>query len=467
VAVLAPDLVYTDGAFHGDRALAYSAETGRIERIGPIAEVSDVVTRLPGRALLPGFVNAHSHAFQRLIRGRTQWRVPGAAHADFWSWRSAMYHAVIDLEPEDVSAVSRFCFVEMLRAGYTAVGEFHYLHRDPRGDAYADASELARRVVAAAEDVGIRIRLLHVAYVTGGIGEPLLPEQRRFATPSLDGFMADVAALAAWSAQRPLVEIGVAPHSVRAVPADWLAPIHTFARDHDLPLHIHASEQPAEVSACAAAYARRPIELLAEHGLLDERTTIVHGTHVTPREIALLAAAAAVCACPTTERDLGDGFLAAEELRAAGVRIALGSDSQTIIDPLEEMRLLEYHERLRKLRRVVLAGDAHDGQGGVQVRIETAPVLLEMATRAGARSLRLDTGELVAGAGADFVAVDLTHPALEGWNAYTLPAMLALCAPPDVITDVWVAGVQRIGQRRHAAEEEAATAFREISRRLA
>jgi formimidoylglutamate deiminase len=349
----------------------------------------------------------------------------------------------------------------MLRAGYTSVGEFHYLHADPRGAPYADPNELAKRVIAAAEDVGIRIRLIDAAYATGGIGQPLAPPQRRFATHDRDRWLEQVARLGDWAARGRLASVGVAAHSVRAVPADWLAPIHAFACAHDLPFHSHASEQPAEVVACEAAYGLRPVELLAERGVLDGRTTLVHATHISAREVSLLGIAATVCACPTTERDLGDGFLQADALVSAGARIAIGSDSQTVIDPLEEIRLIEYHERLRTLRRVVLAERGEHG------RADVAPRLLSMGTVAGARSLRLEAGDIADGALADLIAIDLDHPALAGWTPASLPALLALSAPAEVVTDVWVGGVQRIADRRHAAEDSAAAAFTACARRLA
>src|SRR5690606_28801549 len=234
--ILVPDLLYDGGVFRRGVGLEIDAASGRIARVAGARELErgarargDVVETLSGRALVPGFVNAHSHAFQRLIRGRTQWRPAGEPEADFWSWREAMYGAALSLAPDDVYHASRFCFLEMLRAGFTSVGEFHYLHRDPAGDPYADPNELALRVVAAAEDVGIRIALLNVCYAAGGIGRPLEPQQRRFATPDLDAFLAETEQLAQRYADHALVTVGVAPHSVRAVPRAWLAPLRRWA----------------------------------------------------------------------------------------------------------------------------------------------------------------------------------------------------------------------------------------------
>ncbi|HEY8470101.1 MAG TPA: formimidoylglutamate deiminase [Longimicrobiales bacterium] len=466
--VLIPDLVYENGAFRRGLALEVDAASGCIARVEDAGELEraarvrgDVVETLPGRALVPGFVNAHSHAFQRLIRGRTQWRPAAEPEADFWSWREAMYAAALSLSPDDVYHASRFCFLEMLRAGFTSVGEFHYLHRDPAGQAYADPNELAARVIAAAQDVGIRIALLNTCYAAGGIGRPLEPAQRRFATPDLDTFLADTAELADRYAGNPLITVGVAPHSVRAVPRAWLAPLRRWAAERDAAFHIHVAEQPAEVEACRAAYGLRPVELLAEEGVVDEGLTAIHATHLAPDEVALLGdARATVCACPTTERDLGDGFLPGAELLAAGARVALGSDSHTIIDPFEEMRLVEYHERLRRLRRVVLAVPGTDG------RLEVAPLLLELATESGARALRIDAGRLAPGALADIVAIDLEHPALAGWNDDSLAALLALCAPAAVVSDVWVGGARRVQQRRHVLDDDAAATFRRVAARM-
>lgn len=463
--ILVPDLLYRAGRFEPGLALELDPGSGRIARVGAAEELTagDVaIERLPGRALLPGFVNAHSHAFQRLIRGRTQWRPLERPTADFWSWREAMYAAALSLTPDEVQDASRFCFLEMLKAGWTSVGEFHYLHNDPDGAPYADPAELAARVVEAAREVGIRIALLRVAYATGGIGRPLAREQRRFATPDLDRFLADTDALAGRYAETPGVSVGVAPHSVRAVPREWLGPLHRWAGERDVPCHIHASEQPAEVAACLDAYGLRPVQLLEAEGVLDARLTLVHATHLAAEETAQIGdAGAAVCACPTTERDLGDGFLPGAALLDAGAAIVLGTDSHTVIDPFEEMRLVEYHERLQRLRRVVLAVPEGEGRLGV------APLLLEMGSPAGARSLGLDAGRLEEGALADVVGVDLEHPVVAGWTPATLPAMLTLSASAAVVRDVWVGGVRRVEDGKHALDGAAVGAFRRVAGRLA
>lgn len=461
--LLLPDLVWRGGAFHEGEAVDVDPSTGRIRAVieaHDVGRTTDRPLRLPKRALLPGFVNGHSHAFQRLLRGHAQGR--GAeGNADFWSWRDAMYSVALGLSPEDVYDASRFCFIEMMRAGYTSVGEFHYLHRDEQGRAYHDPTELARRVISAAEDAGMRICLLNVAYAAGGIRRPLEATQRRFATPDLEHFLLETADLAEAMTLRPLVSVGLAPHSIRAVPRSWLPSLHSLAYGMDLPIHMHVSEQPAEVAACLDAWGQRPVEILADYGMLDSLFTAVHATHLTFREIEMLALPGpVVCACPTTERDLGDGFLAAAELHEAGATIALGSDSQIVIAPLEEMRLIEYHERLRKQKRVVLTGQGPEGTH------EVGPALIAMGTAAGARSLRIDAGRIEPGALADLVAVDLDHLALVGWTRTTLAALLSLAAPADVVSDVWVSGVHRVEGRYHPQEMDAAVAFRRVARRF-
>lgn len=468
MTTLVPELLWRDGRFEAGLAVVLNPETGHIHALVPATDVSDDALHLPARALLPGFVNAHSHAFQRLLRGRAQWRPIGQPHADFWSWREAMYGVAGALEPAEVEVVARFCFVEMLRAGWTAVGEFHYLHMRPDGAPYAEPNELALRVLAAARSAGIRIRLLNVCYATGAIGAPLAAEQRRFAAPTREAFLERTAGLLAAVSQEGggqgggghgLVTVGVAAHSVRAVPRAWLGELAAWARARGVPLHAHAAEQPAEVAACLAAYGLRPVALLDAEGALGPDTTVVHATHLEQAEIqALAASGGTVCACPTTERDLGDGILPAAELLAAGVPLALGTDSQTVIDPFDEMRSLEYHERLRSMRRVVLARADQD-------RLASAPALLEAASAGGARALGLDAGRIEPGALADLVSVDLEHRALAGWSADTLAPLLALSGPLDAVRDVWVGGERRVVDGAHALEAESAAAYRDVALR--
>lgn len=449
---LVPELLWQDGRFVRDRAVVLDGD--RITAVIAAEQAGADAQRLERRALLPGFVNTHSHAFQRAIRGRTQWRPVHDRSADFWSWREEMYGAALLLSPDQVEAVSAFCFLEMLRAGYTTVGEFHYLHNRRSGAPYDDPTELAQRVLGAARAVGIRIVLLHVAYVTSGIDQPLRPEQRRFATPRLDEYLAVLDRLRTVTADDPLATVGAAPHSIRAVPRAWLREIARYAADEDLPLHMHVSEQPAEVDASLSVFGLRPVELLEQDGLLDARLTAVHATHLTPAEVSALGRAqVTVCACPTTERDLGDGFLQGAELLEAGARIAIGTDSQSIIDPFEEVRLIEYHERLRRLRRIVLLPRGADGDA------DAGPLLLDIGTRAGADALQIDAGRIAPGAAADLVAVDLDHIVLAGADERTLAVHLALGGRADCVRDVWVGGVQRIRDGAHADEARLRAGF--------
>ena len=277
---------------------------------------------------LPGFVNAHSHAFQRALRGRVEHVDPDHPHDDFWTWREAMYQAANAIDPDGAYEVALQLYREMVAAGYTAVGEFHYPHHQPGGEPYPDPNAMAKATAAAARDAGIEIVMLMTAYARAGQGLPPTPGQRRFCDPDVASYLARVDALASE------MRVGLAPHSVRAVPRDWLEEITAYAASSGMVVHIHANEQRREIDESLAEYGLRPIELLAEIGLLGPRATVIHATHVSERELELLASSGAtVCACPTTEANLGDGFLPALELMQHGVPICIGTDSNTIIDP--------------------------------------------------------------------------------------------------------------------------------------
>jgi formimidoylglutamate deiminase len=309
---------------------------------------------------LPALATAHSHAFQRALRGDAQRASPDAPAGadDFWSWRTAMYRLADALTPESIHAVSLVAYRELHRAGVRTVGEFHYVHHQPGGAPYADRTVLADAVIQAARDAGLRVALLRVVYARAGAGRPPEGAQRRFSDADLDRALADVDTLRARWAGDPAVRIGVAPHSVRAVPPEWLRPIAEHAARHALPLHMHVAEQPAEIAACLAETGRRPVELLADHGVLGPRFVAVHATHLAAHEPQLLAAAGAfVCLCPTTERDLGDGLPDVGALHAAGVRLCAGIDSHVMTSPLEDLRGIELGERLRTGRRVTFRAE--------------------------------------------------------------------------------------------------------------
>ena len=431
-----PDLVYIDGQFQSDRAVECDSD-GKITRIVESKDAINAV-RLQGRALLPGMVNAHSHAFQRVIRGRTEHRSQHTTDS-FWTWREQMYSAANRLEPEDIYDVSRMAFLEMALTGITAVGEFHYIHHQRDGSAYSDPNLLEREVIRAARDVGIRIALLRVAYARSGYQTEVNPLQVRFIEDS-DVYLQRLEQLLdAPELGDGMAWIGVAPHSVRAVPLDYLKTIVAFANKRELPVHMHVAEQPAEVSACIQEYGRSPVALLETEGLLSKRFTAVHAIHVTPKAIAALARAGAlVCACPTTERNLGDGVVPVDAYFDAGVRVALGSDSQIQIDLLEDARELEYHLRLQKMERNVLSGSA------------LAQRLFDCATVSGAVSIGLHGGgKIEAGSPADFFTVDLNDLSIAGADADSLPANIVFSLSRTAVRDVVVAGRQIVENGRH------------------
>lgn len=453
--LLKPDLLDWQGELRDDLALAVG-EDGLIAGAVPAAEAPHA-TRLAGQALLPGLVNAHSHAFQRLIRGRTEFVAAGHASDDFWSWREAMYQAATSLSPEELYVASRQAFLEMALAGITSVGEFHYLHHAPDGSPYADRQELAHQVIRAAREVGLRICLLRVAYARSGYQVAPNPRQRRFIDGQPEDALHSVKALQqAWAAD-PLVSVGLAPHSVRAVPRAWLEAFDTFRGG---PLHMHVAEQPAEVRACQAEHDCTPVQLLEQVGLLREGFTAVHAIHISLEDIARLAKGrAAVCACPSTERNLGDGVVPADDYVREGVPLCLGTDSQASIDLLDEARQLEGHLRLVHQRRAVL--DPRQGRPEGLARR-----LLHMATTEGARSLGLRVGELKPGAPADFFTVDLEHLALAGASRDSLLASLLVGGAPAGIKEVFVAGRPVVSNGQHPLAARSREDFTALARRL-
>jgi formimidoylglutamate deiminase len=285
------------------------------------------------------------------MRGRAQ-RAAAGQSDDFWGWRDAMYRLAGSLTPESIYDISLVAYRELAAAGVLTVGEFHYLHHQPDGSPYADRTMMSDAVIRAAKDAGLRIALLRVIYARAAAGQPPAGAQLRFCDRSLEQGLADVETLVLRYANDKDVRIGVAPHSVRAVPPEWLSEIGRFAFAQALPFHMHVAEQPAEVEACLAETKRRPVELLAEHGVLCEQFVAIHATHVTPEEARMLGEAGAfACLCPTTERDLADGLPDLGQLVEAGVRLCLGTDGHVLCDPFEEMRGAVLGERLRTGKR--------------------------------------------------------------------------------------------------------------------
>lgn len=427
---LAPDYVYTSQGLQRDMLVAI-ADDGRIASVGKkeenvsTSEISSEIEYLSDVALLPGFVNVHSHVFQRALRGHTH--RPLSHHDTFWTWRNAMYAEAQLLNPERLYASAVQTYREMLAGGYTTVGEFHYVHHQPDGEPYATPNAMAEAVLQAGHDAGIRVVLLMTAYAQAGFNQPPREDQRRFCDATVEHYLARVEALRTTG-----VPVGVAPHSVRAVPQDWFRAIADYSVKHHLPLHVHADEQVAEIEQCQVAYGCTPIELLDRSGALHATTTVVHATHANETEIQLLARrGSTVCVCPTTEGDLGDGIAPYAELLSAHIPLTIGSDSNTRLDPIEELRWAEYTARMCYQRRRVLVADEMASPG---------PLLLDYGTRCGARSLGLQTGVISPGMSADFVAVDLNSPAINGWIEADLLDVLFFGASSQVIKQTWVQG---------------------------
>ncbi|MDQ6653459.1 MAG: formimidoylglutamate deiminase [Acidobacteriota bacterium] len=452
-----PDLIHTSDRFQANTAIV-SDQAGRILRLIPAKDAEDAIP-LNNRALLPGLINAHSHAFQRVIRGHTEYRTANS-NDGFWTWREMMYSAATRLTPEDVYDASRMAFLEMALSGVTAVGEFHYLHHGPDGVAYDDPNLMAKAVVRAAGDVGLRIALLRVAYARSGYESETNPRQIRFIeeTPeaylkNVEQLMADVGQGNAW--------VGVAPHSVRALPLDYLKEIIEFANERMLPVHMHVAEQPAEVSACIEEYGRSPVALLATEGLLSDRFTGIHLIHVSPKAVRMLAEARAMaCACPTTERNLGDGIVPVDAFFKQGVRVALGTDSQVQIDLLEDARELEYHLRLQKMERAVLAADDNDEESALAAR------LFDCATVHGADSIQAPGGALEPGHPADFFTVDLNDPTIAGASPGDLLSSIVFCMSRTAVRDVVIGGKRIVEDGRHVQQEQIVERFKVLQKKL-
>ena len=426
---LLPDYVYTPQGLQANMIVSIS-DDGRIasisqQNVGAQFIVPSDILSLHGIALLPGFVNTHSHVFQRALRGHTH--RPLSKQDTFWTWRHAMYAEAQKLNPDLLYTNALMAYREMLAAGYTSVGEFHYVHHQLNGQPYAHPNVMSEAVIQAGKEVGIRVVLLMTAYAQSGFNQPPEEEQRRFCDASIEAYLDRVEDL-----RLKGESIGVAPHSVRAVPEEWFRAIAEYSRIHQLPLHVHADEQKAEIEQCLAKHGCTPIELLEHFGVLGSQTTIIHATHANPDEIALLARhGCTVCVCPTTEGDLGDGIAPYAELLSAQIPLAIGSDSNTRLDPIEELRWAEYSARMRYQRRRVLVGDELASPGSL---------LLEYGTHFGGVALGLETGVIAPGMLADFIAVDVQHPSLAGWNADDFLDVLFFGASADTIVGAWVQG---------------------------
>jgi formimidoylglutamate deiminase len=402
--------------------------------------------RVRGYAL-PGMPNLHSHAFQRAMAGIAEHRT--RADESFWTWRTAMYELAAKIGPDDLEAVATELYVEMLQAGYTAVVEFQYLHRASDGSPYAEPAELSLRIARAAERAGIRLTLLPVLYQRGGFGRAPSPEQLRFVleTDELLSVAARIATLF------PEVRVGVAPHSLRAVAPDALASLVAGLSDRSAPIHIHVAEQVREVEECIAALGARPVEWLADHVELGERWCLVHATHATELELELVGRSGAVVGlCPTTEANLGDGVFPLPAWLAHGGRFGIGSDSNVSVSLVEELRWLEYSQRLALRRRGVTAG---------------ADALFGAALDGGARASGRPLAGIAPGAPADLIVLDPEHPALAERPLERVLDAFVFASSSPAVRDVMVAGRWRVRDGRHAEADEARAAFRAALRRLA
>ena len=411
-----------------------------------------------GGFAIPGVANVHSHAHQRAMAGLAEQAGPG--EDSFWTWRETMYAFALKMTPDDLEAVSAQVYVEALKAGFTAIGEFQYLHHAPDGRPYDAPAEMSLRCLAGAEEAGIAITMLPTLYRDGGFGaKAAAPGQRRFVN-GLDSFLRIAADLDKEIRSRPQAELGIAPHSLRAVAPDLLAgAVDGFdALRPGGPVHIHVAEQVKEVEDCLAFIGKRPVELLASIQTLSPRWCIIHATHMTDVETEALAASGAVAGlCPTTEANLGDGIFNGRAYLAAKGAIAIGSDSHISVSPAEDLRQLEYSQRLLHRGRNVLAG----GAGA-----STGKSLLGAALSGGAQALAQKMGRLAPGFRADIVVLDGEHPALVGRTGDGILDSWIFSGGNACVKDVFVAGRQVVKDGRHAKEAAIAKRFKAALSRL-
>ena len=399
-------------------------------------------------ALLPALANLHSHSFQRAMAGMTEFRARG--RDSFWTWRDLMYRFVNRISPEQLEAIAALVFVEMQEAGYAAVGEFHYVHHQKGGAAYADIAELSNRIFAAAATTGIGLTHLPVLYSYGGAGQiPLSEEQKRFGN-DVDQFQALIEAARHGLSHLPDdARMGFAPHSLRATSPVDLARL--LAAHNTGPIHIHAAEQPKEVQAIEAWLGARPVEWLLDNAQINQDWCLIHATHMTEDETIRLAKSGAVAGlCPITEANLGDGPFNGPLYLANGGTFGIGSDSNVNISLTEELRMLEYSQRLRDLSRNVLVKD--EGSVGETIYLGAA--------RGGARALARHSGIIAVGRLADLVAIDRSAPAICALDHHQILDGLVFAAKDSVVTDVWAAGRHTVQSGRHIAREKVVAAYR-------
>ncbi|WP_176590304.1 formimidoylglutamate deiminase [Sphingobium sp. EM0848] len=398
---------------------------------------------------IPGMSNLHSHAFQRGMAGLAERRGPGSD--SFWTWRDIMYRFVDRITPEHLHVIAALAYVEMLETGFTRVGEFHYLHHDRNGTSYADPAELSQAIMAAAADTGIGLTHLPVFYAHAGFGgTEASPAQRRFVTDP-DRFARLLDAIRKAATALPDAIVGIAPHSLRAVTADELARLEELGGAG--PIHIHIAEQMKEVDDCLAWSGRRPVEWLMDHAAVGRNWCLVHATHMTHAEIAAVARSGAVVGlCPVTEANLGDGLFPAPSFQEAGGQYGIGSDSNILIDMTEELRWLEYGQRLDARTRNVLAS----GQGR-----STGQEIFQASLEGGAQALGVAAG-LAVGHVADMVSLDANHPSLVGRGGTSIMDSLLFAAGRQAIRNVWRRGDLVVSDGRHVARDRIAAQYRKV-----
>ena len=426
---------------------------GVITQVTPAAR-RDGPEHVPGIAI-PGMPNLHCHAFQKGMAGLAEKR--GPAHDSFWTWREVMYRFLRVLSPDDVETIGSYAYMEMLEAGFTAVGEFHYLHHDPEGRPYNDIAELMARIASAANETGIGLTLLPSFYAQGGFGGAApTPGQRRFITDP-DMFLRLVGRAHEIAATLPDARVGIAPHSLRAVTPDALQVVLDTVKHG--PIHIHAAEQTKEVNDCIAALGARPVEWLIANAGVDARWCLVHATHMTDDETDALARSGAVAGlCPLTEANLGDGLFNAEQYVAARGRFGVGSDSNIELDAAAELRQLEYNQRLRQRARNVLA--LHEGES-------VGRRLYADALAGGAQALGHAIGAIEPGQRADIVVLDADHPDLAGSAGDLWLDKYIFVAGRRLVRTVFVSGLKVVDAGAHKSRAAIADRYRRTMARLA
>jgi formimidoylglutamate deiminase len=433
-----------------DEAGVISRVTTQADRPAEAAVASGIV--------LPGMPNVHSHSFQRAMAGLAEFR--GHPTDDFWTWREEMYRLVRLLEPEDIEAISAQLYVEMLKHGYTTVAEFHYLHNDRNGAPYADRAELAHGIVGAASTANIALTLLPVLYAHGGFGhKPLSPAQRRFRGDP-GAMMQILRSVADFHLPAPLLRLGVAPHSARAVDALLLTEMVDSANrvDATMPIHMHVSEQTGEVAECLQTHGVTPLTWISDLVPVDSRWCFIHATHLTALEMRKLSrAGSTIGLCPTTEANLGDGIFDFVPWFEARAPWGIGGDSHVSVSPFDELRALEYSQRLRMRVRVVASEESSP---------DVAANLWSAAAAGGARAVAHPVGAIAQGLRADLVVLDGEDVDFEGLAAPARLGVAMFSGNSNRVRDVYVGGRQVVDNRRHAFEDEARAAFRRALARL-